>query len=187
MLTLFTIVRTIVGLIAWTLILLPQLAWGEPPSVAAAPPQKGAFEAQWSVEGTQERLDFEGLDSYAIFRHTGTVTVQRSNGLIANALSKCIGLRNGKQGVVSRCVWVSSSGDQIFSELQRNATPGNARTGSGKGRIVGGTGRYLGMSGTYELNWVNQWERTPDAIKGTTLSMKGEWVLPATNARAGGS
>lgn len=182
-----SLIRSIVGLWVWTAILLPPLAWGQSPSVEAAPPAKGTFEAQWSVEGTQEKLDFAGLNSFAIFQHTGTVTVLRKNGFVANALSKCIGLRDDQEGIVSRCVWISANGDQIFSELKRISDQPRGRVGRGEGQIVGGTGRYQGISGSYELHWVDEWERSPNAIKGKTLSMQGQWSLPMAPAKAGGS
>ncbi len=182
-----TQLRTVVGLLIWTLVLLPEFAQGEPPSVDAAPHGGGTFEAQWSVEGTQEELDFAGVNSFAIFQHTGTVTVQRSNGFVANALSKCIGLRDDREGIVSRCVWVSSSGDQIFSKVTRHVGGPNSRAGTGHGQIVGGTGRFRGISGAYELSWVNEWESRRDAIKGKTLSMKGNWRLPESPGTTKGS
>jgi hypothetical protein len=159
------------------LALLPSLASSIQTPVGTVPPAQGTFIAHWSVEGKQEKLEFAGVDSFAIFQHTGMITVARTNGFVGNVLSKCIGLRDGRQGVVSRCVWLSASGDKIFSELRRRSNGLHLRGGKGQGRFVGGTGRYKGITGSYEMSWVDEWDDTPESIKGKTLSMTGEWEM----------
>lgn len=180
-------IQIAIGFTVWIAIILPQLAWGGTASVDAAPPSRGSFDAQWSVEGSQSKLDFAGVNSFAIFQHTGTVTVQRDSGFVANAMTKCIGLRDAREGSVSRCVWITASGDQIFSELTNEIEGAQARSGPGQGQIVGGTGRYQGISGTYKLRWVNKLELNQRTIEGKTLSMQGEWKLPTATKKTGDS
>ena len=156
--------------------LLAAWASAEPPAVEAAPPAAGEFEAHWSVEGTRDALDFGETHSQAIFRHTGTLKVMRSDGLLANALSKCIGLSDSVEGSRARCVWLTGLGDEIYSVMERDTVPG-AQGGRGTGRIVGGAGRFAGISGSYELTWVARPSSSQAAsIAGDVLAWPESWV-----------
>jgi len=139
--------------------------------------QSGSFQAQWSIVGTQQGLEFGPARSLSIYEHSGTLTVVRSDGLVGNALSKCIGLGDTAKGDVSRCVWIDGAGEKIYSELTA-ATSGQSATGSGRGTFVGGTGRFAGITGSYEIDWVNVPSLDPEKIEGRSLNMQGSWKLP---------
>ena len=139
--------------------------------------QSGSFQAQWSIVGTQQGLDFGPARSLSIYEHSGTITVVRSDGLVGNAMSKCIGLGDSAKGDVSRCIWIDASGEKIFSELTARGSS-RSGTGSGRGTLVGGTGRFEGITGTYEIDWVDVPSLDPERIESRSLSMKGEWELP---------
>jgi len=149
---------------------------------AAAPLASGNFEAHWRIEGTEEQIPFGTAGPQSIFRHQGQLTVLDSDGLVGNALSRCIGLRDSRKGSMARCVWVGEGGAQIFSEVDRTTTPGGrgGQGGNGKGRIVGGTGRYAGITGSYEIRWVEQPQIAKGKISGETISMRGHWTLTDT-------
>jgi hypothetical protein len=167
--------RTAVALLGAMFLAMALLA---PGALGANPlPREGSFQAQWSVEGSRELLELGPSRSASIFRHSGTVTVVRSDGLVGNALSKCIGMGDSSEGDVSRCVWIDSRGERIFSELRAVSSP-NAQTGRGRGQITGGTGRFEGLSGGYELEWVAVPSLDETRIEARTLKMRGRWTLP---------
>ena len=139
--------------------------------------QSGSFAAQWSITGTQQGLEFGPARSLSIYEHSGTITVVRSDGLVGNALSKCIGLGDTAKGDVSRCIWIDAAGEKIFSELTAR-TGAHSETGSGRGTFVGGTGRFEGITGSYEIDWVNVPSLDPEMIEGRSLKMEGAWKLP---------
>lgn len=146
--------------------------------------REGRFEAQWSVTGTREELPFGTQSRQAIFRHTGQVTVLRTDGLVRSALSRCIGLSDSTNGTTERCVWVADGGAEIYSELQHLPAQGG-QSGKGAGRFVGGTGRFAGIEGSYELRWVDRPQPTTEEMAAETISMRGHWrIRPQAPARA---
>jgi hypothetical protein len=161
-----------------TLLLLSGAASTPVEAAGRAPlKQSGSFAAQWSIAGTQQGLEFGPARSLSIYEHSGTITVVRSDGLVGNALSKCIGLGDTAKGDVSRCIWIDAAGEKIFSELTAR-TGAHSETGSGRGTFVGGTGRFEGITGSYEIDWVNVPSLDPEKIEGRSLKMEGAWKLP---------
>ena len=144
---------------------------------AAAPMTTGEFEAHWRVEGTEEQIPFGPAGPQSIFRHQGRLTVLDNDGLVGNALSRCIGLRDARKGSMARCVWIGEDAAQIFTEVDRTSARG-AQAGAGKGKIVGGTGRFSGISGSFEIRWVEQPQAAKGQISGETVSMRGRWTMP---------
>jgi hypothetical protein len=161
------------------ILLLLSAAASAPGGAAGRAPlkQSGSFQAQWSIAGTQQGLDFGPARSLSIYEHSGTVTVVRSDGLVGNALSKCIGLGDTAKGDVSRCIWIDAAGEKIFSELTAR-TDAESTTGRGSGTFVGGTGRFEGITGSYEIDRVNVPSLDPEKIEGRSLRMQGSWELP---------
>jgi hypothetical protein len=161
-----------------TLLLLSAAASAPGGAAGRAPlKQSGSFQAQWSIVGTQQGLEFGPARSLSIYEHSGTITVVRSDGLVGNALSKCIGLGDTARGDVSRCIWIDSAGEKIFSELT-GTTSDRSGTGRGRGTFVGGTGRFEGITGSYEIDWVAVPSLEPEKIESRSLSMQGTWELP---------
>jgi hypothetical protein len=178
-------IQSILGTLALGLLaLVPagSVLGGDLPRVSAAAPQAGGdFEAHWRVDGSEEQIPFGAAGPQSIFRHQGRLTVLDDDGFVANALSRCIGLRDARKGSMARCVWITEGGAQIFSDVDRKPAPGG-QGGNGNGRIVGGTGRFSGITGSYEIRWVEQPQAAKGKISGETVSMRGRWTLPPAKA-----
>ena len=128
------------------------------------------------IGGAWEQPHHINAGQQGYFSHLA-ISVVRSDGLVGNALSKCIGLGDTAMGDVSRCIWIDAAGEKIFSELTAR-TGAHSETGSGRGTFVGGTGRFEGITGSYEIDWVNVPSLDPEMIEGRSLKMEGAWKLP---------
>ena len=140
-------------------------------------PRSGTFEGQWTVVGETQEIEFADDRRIHIVRHKGNVNFESSGGLPRAMFSDCLGFGDSKTGGLTRCKWVDTDGEHIYSELTVEVF---GASGTIRGRFVGGTGKYQGLQGELEFfAWI--YEATiqeEGTIHGYTDTLRGEWRFP---------
>ena len=127
--------------------------------------------------GEAQELEFADDRRIFIVRYTGNVKFDSSGGLPRSMYSECLGFGDSETGGLTRCKWVDTDGEHIYSELTEEIF-GASR--SIRGRIVGGTGKYQGLQGEFEFfAWVYAATIEEEGtIHGHTDTLRGEWRFP---------
>ncbi len=137
--------------------------------------KEGTFEAFWTVSGTVHILEFMDGGTVASGRLTGNVVLETSQGPIPSFDTDCVGFADDRTGSTGRCVWIGTSGDEIYVELKGSGMGGFGPT---RGTFIGGTGRYEGITGGFQYEWSYSVGRGEDAtLDGYTLRMAGRYSL----------
>lgn len=137
--------------------------------------REGTFLADWDVTGTVHIIEMGDMGVMAAGGHTGTVTIQSSEGPVRAFETDCIAFAD-EQSSGSRCVWTDPLGDQLFVSIQGTGLAGMGRS---RGTFVGGTGRYEGIQGNFNFDWNYNVSGGQDAtFDGYTLQMRGNYSKP---------
>lgn len=137
--------------------------------------REGTFEGYWDVSGTVHIIEMGDLGVAAAGGHTGTVTIQSSEGPVRAFETDCVSFAE-EQASGGRCVWTDPMGDLIFVTLQGT---GLAGLGSTRGTFMGGTGHYEGIEGSFAFDWNYNVSSGKDAtFNGYTLAMQGNYRKP---------
>ncbi len=137
--------------------------------------RKGTFVAYWAVSGKVHIIDFANSDVAAAGSHTGTVTINTSEGPVRAFETDCVAFTDNEKSH-GRCVWTGPLGDLIYVELRGTGLAGFGRT---RGTFVGGTGKYDGIEGGFSFEWNYSVSRGQDAtFDGYTLEMQGNYRKP---------
>jgi hypothetical protein len=151
-------------------LLAPPLGGAEPP---APEPQDGwvAFEGTWSAAG--ERRTLPAGDREAVTtRLSGALTLLRGEGLRKGFRAEAIGYSDGAGFGAGTLVLTDDRGDQIYSELREQASPGGTVFSA---TIRGGTGAYVRVEGQLSFRW-RHLVSTPDGeIQGMTVGLAGRY------------
>lgn len=152
---------------------------GAVPSVAAAaaPPSQAQFLANWTGKGHIDQLPFGSGRTVATFQQTGTLTTLRQ-GLVGNALTKCVGLEDGHSNDRAYCVWIDAKGREIRVELSGDLG-GTRDTGMGYGSFVGGSGPFQHLRGSFKFEWVLLPTTKPGTFQFKTVQMSGSYRIAA--------
>lgn len=139
---------------------------------------EGTFEANWSLEGTQESVVLAGK-SVAAYRLTGKVKVRVSDGLATEFASICAGISDQETGGMARCIWTDGEGAEIYLQLTGKIIGSMGTSRETQGKITGGTGRYEGLEGWVDTDWLF-WESAFEEGKITARDTKtrGGWRRP---------
>ncbi len=136
--------------------------------------RQGTFTAYWAVSGTVHILEFNSGVA-AAGGHTGTVTIQTSEGPVRAFETDCVAFADDETSR-GRCVWTGPLGDLVYVELRGTGLAGFGRT---RGTFVGGTGKYDGIEGGFSFEWNYNVSRGQDAtFDGYTLEMQGNYRKP---------
>lgn len=136
--------------------------------------RQGTFNAYWAVSGTVHILEFNSGVA-AAGGHTGTVTIQTSEGPVRAFETDCVAFADDETSR-GRCVWTGPLGDLVYVELKGTGLAGFGRT---RGTFVGGTGKYDGIEGGFSFEWNYNVSRGQDAtFDGYTLEMQGNYRKP---------
>ncbi len=137
--------------------------------------RQGTFSAYWAVSGTVHLIDFKDSGVTAAGSHTGTVTIQTSEGPVRAFETDCVAFADDESSH-GRCVWTGPLGDLVYVELKGTGLAGFGRT---RGTFVGGTGKYDGIEGGFSFEWNYNVSRGQDAtFDGYTLEMQGNYRKP---------
>lgn len=137
--------------------------------------RQGTFIAYWAVSGTVHLIDFKDSGVAAAGGHTGTVTIQTSEGPVRAFETDCVVFADDENSH-GRCVWTGPLGDLVYVELKGTGLAGFGRT---RGTFVGGTGKYDGIEGGFVFEWNYNVSRGQDAtFDGYTLEMQGNYRKP---------
>lgn len=98
---------------------------------------EGTFEANWSLEGTQESVVLAGK-SVAAYRLTGKVKVRVSDGLATEFASICAGISDQETGGMARCIWTDGEGAEIYLQLTGKIIGSMGTSRETQGKITGG-------------------------------------------------
>ena len=159
-------------------LLAPPLGGAEPP---APVPQDGwvAFEGTWSAAG--QRRSLLAGDREAVTTHlSGTLTILRGEGFRKGFRAEAIGYSDGAGFGAGTLVLTDDRGDQIFSDLREQASPGGTVYAA---TIRGGTGAYSRIEGQLAFRW-RHLVTTPDGdVQGVTVGLAGRYRKPASDPR----
>lgn len=158
---------------------VPTARGGATPSsaAAAAPSSQVPFLANWTGKGSIDQLPFGSGRTVATFRQTGTLTTLRQ-GLVGNALTKCVGLEDGRSNDHAYCVWIDAKGREIRVKLGGDLG-GTRDTGMGYGSFVGGSGPFQHLRGSFKFEWVLLPTDTPGTFQFKTVQMSGSYRIAA--------
>lgn len=135
--------------------------------------REGTFVADWNVTGTVHIIEMGDMGVMAAGGHTGTVTIQTSEGPVRAFETDCIAFAD-ELSSGSRCVWTDPLGDQIFVSIEGT---GLAGMGPSRGTFVGGNGRYEAIQGGFNYDWNYNVSGGQDAsFDGYTLEMRGNYM-----------
>jgi hypothetical protein len=157
-------------------VLAPPLGGAEPPA-----PQDGwvAFEGAWSAAG--QRRSLPAGDREAATTHlSGALTIVRGEGFRKGFKAEAIGYSDGAGFGAGTLVLTDDRGDQIFSELREQSSPGGTVYAA---TIRGGTGAYARIEGQLSFRW-RHLVNTPDGeLQGMTVGLAGRYrKRPAADA-----
>ena len=108
------------------------------------------FQGTWIASGTRQTIRLGADRRASIAQLSGSLVLSGQSRPSVGFLADAIVLNDTSTGTLGRAVWTDDHGDQIYSEVQGEATA----TGSNiSGTFVGGTGRYAGATGSYHLSW----------------------------------
>jgi len=137
--------------------------------------RNGTFTAYWAVSGEVHIIEFDNSGVVAAGSHTGTVTLNTSEGPVRAFETDCVAYADDASSH-GRCVWTGPLGDLIYVELKGTGLAGFGRT---RGTFVGGTGKYDGIQGGFSFEWNYNVSRGQDAtFDGYTLEMQGNYRKP---------
>jgi hypothetical protein len=149
-------------------LLAPPLGGAEPPAPA---PQDGwiVFEGTWSAAG--ERRTLPAGDREAVTTHlSGALTILRGEGFRKGFKAEAIGYSDGAGFGAGTLVLTDDRGDQIYSDLREQASPGGTVYAA---TIRGGTGAYARIEGQLSFRW-RHLVNTPDGeLQGMTVGLAG--------------
>lgn len=150
---------------------------GPQSAATSSAPSQGEFLANWTGKGIIDQLPFGAGRTVATFRQTGTLTTLRE-GLVGNALTKCVGLEDGHSNDHAYCVWLNANGDEIRVELTGDLG-GTRDTGMGYGSFVGGSGPFKRLQGNFKFEWVLLPTDKPGTFQFKTVQMTGRYRIAA--------
>ncbi len=138
-----------------------------------------AFEGTWSAAGQRRTLpagDREAATTYL----SGTLTILRGEGFRKGFRAEAIGHSDGAGFGAGTLVLTDDRGDQIYSGLREQASPGGTVYAA---TIRGGTGAYARIEGQLSFRW-RHLVSTPDGdVQGVTVGLAGRYrKLPAADA-----
>ncbi len=142
----------------------------------AAPAEEGWRELRgaWSATGERHTLPAEEGRTAAIVRISGSLVLDRGEGLSPGFRAEAIGFDDGSRISVGRAVWTDEAGDRIFSELHGETLESGRRI---TGTLTGGTGRYRGVEGEYTLSWQYVVKVEDGTLQGRTTDLQGRFRL----------
>ena len=154
------------------------LGGAEPPAPA---PRDGwvAFEGTWSTAG--QRRSLLAGDREAVTTHlSGTLTILRGEGFRKGFRAEAVGYSDGAGFGAGTLVLTDDRGDQVFSDLREQASPGGTVYAA---TIRGGTGAYARIEGQLSFRW-RHLVSTPDGdVQGVTIGLAGRYrKVPAADA-----
>lgn len=158
-------------------LLAQPLGGAEPP---APVPQDGwmPFEATWSAAGQRRALQAGNRE--AVTTHlSGTLTIVRGEGFRKGFRGEAIGYSDGAGFGAGTLVLTDDLGDQIYSDLREQASPGGTVYAA---TIRGGTGAWARIEGQFSFRW-RHLVSTPDGeVQGVTVGLAGRYRKPSAAA-----
>jgi hypothetical protein len=108
------------------------------------------FQGTWIAAGNRSTLRLSGDRKVSIADLNGSLLLAGPSRPDVGFRAEALVLDDSDTGLVGRAVWTDERGDQVYSELRREAGATDKKI---QGTFVGGTGRYAGATGTYEFAW----------------------------------
>jgi len=141
------------------------------PSLPTLGPGEGmAFEGTWSATGHRRILPLGGDRRASIADFSGSLLLSGPGRPGVGFKAEAIVLNDSATGMTGRSVWTDERGDQVFSQLQGEATASDSRI---TGTVIGGTGRYQDLTGTFEFAWRFVLEAPDGTLQGQSVGFKG--------------
>ena len=139
---------------------LPNLAAGE----------GMAFEGTWSATGHRRILQLGADRRASIADFSGSLLLTGPDRPGVGFQAEAIVFNDSATGMTGRSVWTDERGDQVFSQLQGDATDTGSRI---TGKVLGGTGRYQDVAGTFEFSWRFVLEAPDGTLQGQAVGFRG--------------
>lgn len=152
------------------------------PAAGAESPEAGwvPFEASLLASGQRQALKAGPFEA-ATTHLSGSIVVQRGEGLRTGFRGEALLYGDGRDGGVGTLVLTDDHGDQIVCGLAGDAAKGGTEV---RATIRGGTGRYEGIAGEFTFVW-RHLVRTPDGeVSGGSEKAVGRFRLPPGASKA---